>query len=62
MSPLEVKILSLEKNIAETTAKSEKLQQFWLRQQGHLIALANQRNEQVHNINLMRKRKSFIST
>ncbi|PSN31759.1 hypothetical protein C0J52_14584 [Blattella germanica] len=59
--PLELKILTLEKNIADTSAKSEKLQQFWLRQQSHLIELANQRNEQVHNIDLMRKQVLIMS-
>ena len=56
-SPLELKIIALEKNIADTTEKSEQLKQDWLREQRNLIALAKQRNEQVHNINLMRKRK-----
>lgn len=57
LSPQEIKIKALEKNITETTEKCEKLQQFWLQQQTRTVQLTNQRNEQVHNINLMRKRK-----
>ncbi|KAJ9573883.1 hypothetical protein L9F63_008743 [Diploptera punctata] len=59
--PLELKIISMEKNIADTTAKSEQLQQSWLRQQRNLIVFANQRNEQLHNINLMRKQFLILS-
>jgi hypothetical protein len=57
LSPQELKIRALERNITETAEKSEELQQFWLRQQAHTVQLANQRNEQLCNINLLRKRK-----
>ncbi|XP_023727369.1 coiled-coil domain-containing protein 40 isoform X2 [Cryptotermes secundus] len=55
LSPQEMKIRDLERNITETAEKSEELQQFWLRQQAHTVQLANQRNEQLRNINLIRK-------
>lgn len=57
LSPQEIKIKALEDNTAETREKCEELQQFWLRHQTHIVQLANQRNEQLHSINLMRKRK-----
>jgi hypothetical protein len=52
-----MKIKALEGNITEISEKSEALQQLWLRQQSNIVQLANQRNEQLHNINLLRKRK-----
>ncbi|XP_021931988.1 coiled-coil domain-containing protein 40 isoform X2 [Zootermopsis nevadensis] len=55
LSPQEIKIKALEKNITKTIAKCEELQQFWLQQQTLTVKLANQRNEQVHNINLTHK-------
>ncbi|XP_069697466.1 coiled-coil domain-containing protein 40 isoform X2 [Periplaneta americana] len=54
LNPQEAKISALEKSIMETTEKSEDLQQFWLRQQSHIVQLTNQRNEQLHKINIMR--------
>jgi hypothetical protein len=57
LSPQEMKIKDLEKNITETTEKCEELQQLWLRQQTRLVRLAHQRNQQLRNINLIHKRK-----
>ena len=57
MSPQEMKIKDLEKDITETTERCEQLQQLWLRQQNRTVRLAHQRNQQLHNINLIRQRK-----
>jgi hypothetical protein len=57
LSPQEIKIKVLEKNISETTEKREELQQLWLQQQTHTVQLTKQRNEQLQNMNLMHKRK-----
>ncbi|CAG2054822.1 unnamed protein product [Timema podura] len=56
MSPEELKINNLSKKIDETTEQSKKLQQFWLRQQGHIVQLSHQRDEQLHEIDILRKR------
>nr|CAD7570180.1 unnamed protein product [Timema californicum] len=56
MSPEELKINNLNKKIDETTEQSKKLQQFWLRQQGHIVQLSHQRDEQLHEIDILRKR------
>nr|CAD7396560.1 unnamed protein product [Timema cristinae] len=55
MSPEELRINSLNKKIDETTEQSKKLQQFWLRQQGHIVQLSHQRDEQLHEIDILRK-------
>ena len=57
LSPQEMKIKDLENNITETTERCEQLQQLWLRQQTRIVRLAHQRNQQLRNINLIRKRK-----
>jgi hypothetical protein len=57
LSPQEMKMKALEESITETAERCEELQQSWLRQQTHVVQLANQRNEHLHNINLLRRRK-----
>jgi chromosome segregation ATPase len=59
-SPLETKITTLEKNIEEIQEQIKKLQQFWLREQTNLIKISEERQEQIQNNNLIRKREWFV--
>lgn len=55
-SPLEIKITTLEKKIEEIQEHIKKLQQFWLREQSNLLRISEERQEQIQNNNLIRKR------
>ncbi|XP_971171.2 coiled-coil domain-containing protein 40 [Tribolium castaneum] len=55
VSPLEMKITTLEKNIEEIQEYNKKLQLYWLREQSNLIKISEERQEQIHNNNLMCK-------
>lgn len=55
MSPLDIKIVGLEKNIQEFQLNIKKTQQFWLRQQGFVVSLSQQRELQLQEINFLQK-------
>lgn len=55
VSPLDIKIVSLEKNIEETQQSNQKAQQYWIRQEGHMITLSQQRDLQLQEFNLLNK-------
>lgn len=55
-SPLQLRIVELEKLNAEIQEKNDKLQSFWLVQQNNNVKLTQQRNEQLKDISLLRKR------
>lgn len=55
ISPLDLKIISLEKNIEETQSNNQKAQQYWIRQEGHMITLSQQRDLQLQELNLLNK-------
>lgn len=56
-SPLQLRIVELEKLNAEIQEKNDKMQSFWLVQQNNNVKLTQQRNEQLKDISLLRKRK-----
>ncbi|EFN87547.1 Coiled-coil domain-containing protein 40 [Harpegnathos saltator] len=55
INPVDLKIISLEKNIAETQQNNQKAQQYWIRQEGHMITLSQQRDLQLQEVNLLNK-------
>lgn len=55
ISPLDIKITSLEKNIEEVQRNNQKAQQYWVRQEGHMITLSQQRDSQLQELNLLNK-------
>lgn len=57
LSPQEIKVKTQEKNIIETVEYNKKLQKFWLREQGHICQLSEQRQNQLKEMNLLKKRK-----
>ncbi|XP_012273583.1 coiled-coil domain-containing protein 40 [Orussus abietinus] len=60
ISPIDLKILSLEKNIEELDAKNMKSQQFWLRQEGYMVTLSQERSEQLAELNLLSKQITIM--
>lgn len=60
MSPQDLKIVSLEKNIQELQQNIKKAQQFWLRQQGFFVSLSQQRESQLRELNLLEKEIMII--
>nr|XP_012143520.1 PREDICTED: coiled-coil domain-containing protein 40-like [Megachile rotundata] len=55
LSPQDLKINSLEKSIQELEQNIQKSQQFWLRQQGFIVSLSEQRESQLQQLNLLEK-------
>ncbi|KAK9304280.1 hypothetical protein QLX08_004277 [Tetragonisca angustula] len=55
LSPLDLKVISLEKNIQELQQTIKKTQQFWLRQQGFVVSLSQQRESQLQQLNFLEK-------
>lgn len=55
LSPQDLKIISLQKNIQEILQNNQKAQQFWIRQQGFMVALSHQRESQLRQLNLLDK-------
>lgn len=55
-----MKILTLEKNIEDAKENIKQLQKFWLRQQGHVVSLSQQRQEQINDMNMLKKRTQII--
>lgn len=50
-----MKIITLEKNIQEAQQNNQKAQQFWIRREGHMITLSQQRDLQLQELNLLNK-------
>ncbi|KAI4455962.1 coiled-coil domain-containing protein 40 [Holotrichia oblita] len=59
-SPHELKISALEQHIEHVQEKNKDLQKFWLREQGHVVCLSEQREEQIHDSNLLRKQTLIL--
>ncbi|KAL6427867.1 hypothetical protein ACFW04_008362 [Cataglyphis niger] len=55
VNPLDMKILTLEKNIEELQQNIKKSQQFWIRHERHMISLSQQRDLQLQELNLLNK-------
>lgn len=60
ISPQELKVLELEKHIEETQASIKQLQTFWLREQKNLLNVSKERQEQIHDMNLLKKQTMIL--
>ncbi|XP_015431039.1 PREDICTED: coiled-coil domain-containing protein 40 [Dufourea novaeangliae] len=55
LSPQDLRITSLEKNIQELQQSIQKAQQFWMRQQGFMVSLSQQRESQLRELSILDK-------
>ncbi|XP_076288855.1 lethal (2) 41Ab [Lasioglossum baleicum] len=55
LGPQDLKIIGLEKTIQELLQNIHKAQQFWMRQQGFMVSLSQQRESQLKEMNLLDK-------
>ncbi|KAL6264767.1 hypothetical protein P5V15_004865 [Pogonomyrmex californicus] len=55
LNPLDMKIKTLEKNIEEVQQNNQKAQQLWIRQEGYMITLSQQKDLQLQELNLLNK-------
>lgn len=60
VSPQELRIVTLEKQIEETQDKIKNLQIFWLREQKNLLNVSKERQEQLHKLNLLKKQNMIL--
>lgn len=54
---MQQKIANLQIATEEIGQKAEDLRQTWLRQQSRIVQLSKQRNEQHHQLNILRRRE-----
>lgn len=59
LSPSELKIITLEKSLVDIQESIKEMQKFWLRGQGHLCHLSEERQEQIKENTLLKKRINF---
>ncbi|CAH1155012.1 unnamed protein product [Phaedon cochleariae] len=59
-SPQDFQILELEKYIEETQTSIKNLQMYWLREQNNILAVSNERQKQIHEINLLKKQTLIL--
>lgn len=55
VNPLDMKIITLEKNIEDIQESNRKAQQFWIRQEGRIITLSQQKDLQLQELGLLNK-------
>lgn len=55
LGPQDLKIIGLEKNIQELIQSIQRGQHFWMRQQGFMVSLSQQRESQLRELNLLNK-------
>ncbi|XP_072098082.1 coiled-coil domain-containing protein 40 isoform X2 [Mobula birostris] len=60
LSPQELKIRTLTKNIEEHNKEISSLQQFWLRQQHELVMLTQEREQQTASVELQKKQVTVL--
>ncbi|XP_072882258.1 coiled-coil domain-containing protein 40 isoform X1 [Hemitrygon akajei] len=60
LSPQELKIRTLTKNIEEQNKEISSLQQFWLRQQHELVMLTQEREQQTASVELQKKQVTIL--
>ncbi|CAG9864014.1 unnamed protein product [Phyllotreta striolata] len=56
----EMKIIDLTKLIEETQQEIKNLQMFWMREQKNILAMAKERQEQIHSISVLRKQMLIL--
>ncbi|KAK5641501.1 hypothetical protein RI129_010048 [Pyrocoelia pectoralis] len=61
VSPEEMKIFALQKNIEEIQEATKKLRKFWLRQQGFVVNLSEQRQNQINDFNMLKKQLQLLT-
>ncbi|CAH0563600.1 unnamed protein product [Brassicogethes aeneus] len=54
-SPQDLRIVALEKSVDETMETIKELQSYWLREQKNLLSMSRERQEQMHDKNLLKK-------
>lgn len=59
-SPKEMIIIELEKNIEDTQEAIKKLQSFWLREQKNMLSVSRERQEQIQNLNILKKQMKIL--
>ncbi|XP_066257317.1 coiled-coil domain-containing protein 40 [Euwallacea similis] len=60
ISPQELRIVTLEKQVLETQDCVKHLQIFWLREQKGLLRVSQERQEQLHQLNLLKKQNMIL--
>lgn len=55
MNPLDLKVVTVENHLHDFDVKIQKSQQYWLRQQSHMVNLSQQRNSQSQELNCISK-------
>jgi coiled-coil domain-containing protein 40 len=60
ISPETLRIVDLEKTIAEIDAKIKDMQAFWVRLQSHIVGLSEKRSKQMNGIHIARKQLLVI--
>ncbi|KAG5322340.1 CCD40 protein, partial [Pseudoatta argentina] len=55
VNPLDMKIITLGKNIEEIQQNNQKAQQLWIRKEGYMITLSQQKDLQLQELNLLNK-------
>ncbi|KAI8501057.1 Coiled-coil domain-containing protein 40 [Branchiostoma belcheri] len=61
LGPLEIQIKAMNKQIEDRQAEIMELQQFWLRQQGELVKLTKDREEQSKDLERLKKQLSILT-
>ncbi|XP_035694889.1 coiled-coil domain-containing protein 40-like [Branchiostoma floridae] len=61
LGPLEIQIKAMNKQIEDRQAEIMELQQFWLRQQGELVKLTKDREEQGKDLERLKKQLSILT-
>ncbi|CAG9768078.1 unnamed protein product [Ceutorhynchus assimilis] len=59
LSPQEIRLNSLEKQIKETQDKIKDLQIFWMREERNVLSMSQEKQEQIQKLNLLKK-ENFI--
>lgn len=60
MSSYDIKISGYEKNIEEIEFKNQESKQFWLRQEGFMVNLSEERNCQLEELNILSKQITIM--
>ncbi|XP_018330107.1 coiled-coil domain-containing protein 40 isoform X2 [Agrilus planipennis] len=61
VSPLELKIQTLEKNLVDINEDIKQLERYWLREQAYIVGLTQKRQNQLRDINVMKKQIMLLT-